>query len=148
MSSSSKRKGSVKTRFWNKHLNKWQKKVQEKAVREDGKKQIKDQTMKNTEINTTPSTEEAPAVESSDLLAVLTDLVDSLSTHSAACVQSHPDYGYDKGIYWLERNGEPVITECSCTCPAPYKKALSLLGRYDNPVDIANLQKGEKLAGF
>jgi len=44
MSSSSKRKGSVKTRFWNKHLNKWQKKVQEKAVREDGKKQIKDQT--------------------------------------------------------------------------------------------------------
>jgi len=47
MSSSSKRKGSVKTRFWNKHLNKWQKKVQEKAVREDGKKQIKDNIEEN-----------------------------------------------------------------------------------------------------
>lgn len=41
MSSSSKGKGSVKTKFWNKHLNKWQKKVQEKVVREDAKKQIK-----------------------------------------------------------------------------------------------------------
>ena len=41
MASSSKGKGSVKTKFWNKHHNKWQKKVQEKAVREDGKKQIR-----------------------------------------------------------------------------------------------------------
>ncbi len=40
MSSASKGKGSVRTRFWNKHHNKWQKKAQEKVVREDGKKQI------------------------------------------------------------------------------------------------------------
>tara|TARA_B100001059_G_C17741987_1_gene532200 strand:- start:741 stop:974 length:234 start_codon:yes stop_codon:yes gene_type:complete len=44
MSSSSKGKGSVKTKFWNKHHNKWQKKAQEKAVREDGKKQIRNES--------------------------------------------------------------------------------------------------------
>ena len=47
MASSSKGKGSVKTRFWNKHHNKWEKRVQEKLVREDGKKQIRKEPMNN-----------------------------------------------------------------------------------------------------
>ena len=42
MASSSKRKGSVKTVEWWKHL-KFRKRDQNKLVRQDGKKQIKEQ---------------------------------------------------------------------------------------------------------
>lgn len=44
MASSSKGKGAVKTRFWNKHHRKWHKKIQEKLVRADAKKQINENT--------------------------------------------------------------------------------------------------------
>lgn len=43
MASSSKRRGSVKTLEWWKHL-KWRKRGQNKLVRNDGKKQIKEES--------------------------------------------------------------------------------------------------------
>ena len=47
MASASKGKGSVKTVEWKVHLRPFGKKRQNKRVREDGKKQIKEQTKPN-----------------------------------------------------------------------------------------------------
>tara|TARA_R110001632_G_scaffold6539_4_gene26725 strand:+ start:4744 stop:4884 length:141 start_codon:yes stop_codon:yes gene_type:complete len=46
MASTSKGKGAVKTVCWNKHYNRFYTKQQNKLVRRDGKKQIKEEQEK------------------------------------------------------------------------------------------------------